>query len=84
MPNLEQAAQILADYKLALPCLLFVVSHRPCAFLTGQLLYVIAPLTTLLGFSVCQDWAALLSQPEGVQRLEQALTKVAKEKKGHP
>lgn len=77
MPNLERTAQTLAEYNLALPCLLFVMSHRPCAFMTGQLLYVIAPLAALLGFSGCQAWAALLSQPEGVQQLEQALTKVA-------
>ncbi|MFN8488543.1 MAG: hypothetical protein U0350_13165 [Caldilineaceae bacterium] len=94
MPELEQVVQTMAEYNLALPCLLFVVSHRPCAFLTGQLLYVVAPLAALLGFSACQEWAALLSQPEGVLWLEQALTNVAEksgatkrtfeEKKGQP
>ncbi len=80
MPNLEQAAQTLAESNLALPCLLFVVSHRPCAFMTGQLLYMLAPLAALLGFSACQAWAALLSQPDGAQQLAQALAKVAQAK----
>lgn len=82
MPSFEQTVQTLAESDLALPCLLFVVSHRPCAFMASQLLYLIAPLAAMLSVSACQEWAALLSQPEGVRQLEQALSSLVVQKKG--
>ncbi len=79
MTSFDQSIQTLAQRELTLPCLLFVVSHRPCAFVVGQLLYVLAPLAAILGQPVWQDWAALLSQPNGAAWLEQRLADAAAE-----
>ncbi|CAN5784341.1 hypothetical protein BH10CHL1_BH10CHL1_22820 [soil metagenome] len=71
--TIHQSLQALEARALILPCLLFVASHRPCAFVVGQLLYVIAPLAALLGSQTWQDWAGLLSEPAGVTWLEKTL-----------
>ena len=83
MTNFDRSIQTLAQRELTLPCLLFVVSHRPCAFVAGQLLYLLAPLAAIVGQSTWQDWAALLSQPDGVVWLEKQLAAAtAEHKKG--
>ena len=81
MTNFDRAIQTLAQRELTLPCLLFVVSHRPCAFVAGQLLYLLAPLAAIVGQSAWQDWAALFSQPDGVAWLEERLMAAAAEDK---
>lgn len=53
--------------------LLFVVGHRPLAFLMGQALYLVTPLADLLGFATFNQVAQLLSRPEAIVWLEQAL-----------
>ncbi|MEZ4860048.1 MAG: hypothetical protein R3C14_02015 [Caldilineaceae bacterium] len=45
----------------AIPLLLFVHSYRPLVFVVGQLLYAIAPMAELLGFSLVAQSAELLS-----------------------
>ena len=90
MTNFDQSIQMLARRELTRPCLLFVASHRPCAFVIGQLLYLLVPLAAILGQTAWQDWAALLSQPDGVAWLEERLVAATLEhqkiehQKGHP
>jgi hypothetical protein len=50
------------------PFLLFVVSHKPLAFLAGQMLYLIEPLADILDIEACAELAALLSEPEAVRQ----------------
>jgi hypothetical protein len=64
---------------MALPVLCLVAGHRPLAFVTGQLLYLVAPLAALLGQPLCGEWAALLSHPQGVKLIEEQLTKAQTE-----
>ncbi len=64
---------MVADRGMATPALLFLVSHRPLAFVTGQLLYALQPLAGLLDVDACAAMAGLLSEPQGVQALETAL-----------
>ncbi len=75
--TLLPSLQALEQHELALPCLLFVASHRPCAFVVSQLLYVLAPMAAILGVRAWQAWAALLSEPGGVAWLEQRLADTA-------
>jgi hypothetical protein len=71
--TIQQSLQALEQRQLALPCLLFITSHRPFAFVVSQLLYVLAPLAAIVGLRAWQDWATLLSEPAGVAWLEQTL-----------
>jgi hypothetical protein len=50
--------------QLSGPLLLLLASHRPLAFVAGQLLYVAAPLAGLLGWRSVDAWAAWLSAAE--------------------
>lgn len=60
-------------HEMATPVLLFLAGHRPLAFVMGQLLHVAAPMADLLGWTGCDDWATILSEPDGPSTLEQAL-----------
>ncbi len=71
--SITQTVDLLARYDLAAPALLFVASHRPLAFVTGQMLYGLAPMGALLGFGGLSEWAALLSEPSGAAALMEAL-----------
>jgi hypothetical protein len=73
MASLQQTLARVEQWELVAPCLLLVSSYRPCAFVIGQLLYVFAPLVTLFGLEGWQDWAALLSEPQGAAWLEEIL-----------
>ncbi|MCC6454970.1 MAG: hypothetical protein IT328_08520 [Caldilineaceae bacterium] len=75
MPTeLETFTDTLHRRQLTTPALLLLAGHRPLAFITGQLLYLLAPLGLLLGWESVTDWAALLSAPDGTQRLTARLT----------
>ena len=67
--NVRRAAQQLTQRKMLLPALLFCLSHQPLAFLLGQSLHVIAPMTQLLGEQRLSTWADLLSDPDGPKTL---------------
>ena len=69
LTDLELLTNIVRRRRLTTPLLLLLASHRPLTFVTGQLLYLIAPLGLLLGWATIQDWATLLSAPDGAQRL---------------
>ena len=70
MPSeLELFASTIHRRQLTTPLLLMLASHRPLTFVTGQLLYVFAPLVLLLGWEKANDWAALLSAPDANQHL---------------
>ncbi len=75
--TIQQSLQVLEQRELILPCLLFMASHRPCAFVVSQLLYMIAPLAAILGLQTCQDWAVVLSEKDGAAWLEQTLVAMA-------
>jgi hypothetical protein len=75
MPSdLELLTKVLHRHQLATPLLLMLASHRPLAFVTGQLLYGLAPLGLLLGWESVTAWASLLSTPDAAQRLTTLLT----------
>ncbi len=67
---------------LALPALLFLVGHRPLAFLLGQGLLVAQPLVAWALSSreraAWERWARLLSAPQDLVQLEQALERMAR------
>lgn len=58
---------------LVTPALLFLAGHRPLAFAAGHLLAVAAPTAAVLGLPRLMDWAHLLADPGGVDRLQAAL-----------
>jgi hypothetical protein len=72
--DLELFATTVHRRQLTMPLLLLLASHRPLTFVTGQLLYALAPLGALLGWESASDWAALLSAPDANQRLTKLLT----------
>jgi hypothetical protein len=71
--NLQQLAAALKDRQMTAPTLLFLSGHRPLAFTAGQLIYLAAPLADLLGDGRWREWAALLSDPDALVSLENAL-----------
>jgi hypothetical protein len=75
MPTeLEALATLVQRRQLTTPLLLFLASHQPLAFVTGQVLYVLMPLGLLLGWENIGDWAALLSAPDASKQLTASLT----------
>ena len=71
--HVEETLKAVQKRQMVLPFLLFVAGHRPLAFVVGQLLYLAAPLATLLGQERLMGWALLLSDPDGAALLESAL-----------
>lgn len=71
--DLDRLARAVADRKLTTPLLLFLAGHRPLAFFAGQALYMAAPLAALAGWRGAAAWADLLSMPDTLHTLEQAL-----------
>ena len=69
----ERVLQAIRQHEMTTPALLFLASHRPLAFVLGQMLHVATPMADLLGWPGCDDWADLLSDPDGLSTLEQAL-----------
>ena len=49
--------------QIGAPLRLFVSSHRPLAFVSGQALLAAAPLIGLLGWGDAERWAQWLSAP---------------------
>lgn len=75
MPNdVERFAAKMQRRQLTNTLLLLLASHRPLTFVTGQLLYTLAPLAALLGWEGISGWAAYLSAPDAGQRLAARLT----------
>lgn len=72
--DLEALTQTLQRRQLTTPVLLLLASHHPLAFVTGQLLYALAPLGLLLGWESVNDWATLLSGPEATKQLTALLS----------
>lgn len=72
--DLELVAALAHRRQLTTPLLLMLASHRPLTFVTGQLLYALAPFGALLGWEGASDWAAILSAPDANQRLATMLT----------
>lgn len=77
-PEVQGRVEALARRRLLLPALLFLSAHRPLAFLAGQLLWMAQPVGGLLLLSpgmqnALEDWARLLSHPQGPAALEQML-----------
>jgi hypothetical protein len=70
MPSdLEHFVATVQRRQLTTPLLLMMASHRPLAFVTGQLLFALAPLCLLLGWDAVSNWATLLSAPDAGQLL---------------
>ena len=72
-PAIQQTVAAAAQRGLALPALLLLAGHRPLAFLAGQTLAMAAPLAEILGQGSVTEWALLLSDPTGPDRLLAAL-----------
>jgi hypothetical protein len=62
--------RLLAERELLTPALCFWASHRPLAFLTAQLLYLLEPLAALAGRPGLATWAALMSDTQWMEQLE--------------
>lgn len=70
----QQFAQLLQNKRMIGPGLLFLASHRPLAFVAGQMLYALQPITDLFDDVALSHAAELLSSPDGPALLGQALT----------
>ncbi len=89
MPNdIPNGSELLASTvqrrQLTTPLLLLLASHRPLTFVSGQLLYALAPLASLLGWEDVNQWAELLSAPDASQRLTLILTTTNASSVVHP
>ena len=71
--EVQWALARIGAHQMQLPTLLFVAGHRPLSFLIGQLLHTVAPVAALAGWPGCAVWANLLSDPEHLAVLEEAL-----------
>lgn len=71
--NIQQTIDGLARRQLTAPALLYLAGHRPLAFVAGQMLHIAAPIGGMLGFDALDSWATLLSDPQGPDRLLEAL-----------
>ena len=60
-------------HSLILPVWLFVIGHRPLAFLAGQTLLSLAPLADLLGYEHLANTAHRMNEPDGALPLEKWL-----------
>lgn len=69
----DQFVDLLARRRLLAPAALFVLGHRPLAFVAGQMILLLDPVAGLLGFAAWDRWAGpwanLLSRPDGPDRL---------------
>ncbi|MEM7131688.1 MAG: hypothetical protein AAF702_35570 [Chloroflexota bacterium] len=69
---LKSVVNVSGHRELILPLLLFVVGHRPLAFVVGQLLHMGTPSAVMMGWPHLQHWAILLSHPHGPGLVERA------------
>ncbi len=69
----EEFLNVITRLQLGAPALLFLAGHRPLAFAAGQFLHALTPLADLLDINECSELASLLSHPDGVDMLVQAL-----------
>lgn len=60
----------LARRQLLTPALCFLAGHRPLAFVTGQVLYLLEPLAMLAGRAGLSAWAEMISDPQRLEQLE--------------
>lgn len=72
-PSIRKMLTAARQKDMAVPILLFLAGHRPLAFVTGQLLYMGVPFCTPFGLESVQEWASLLSHPDGPTLLESEL-----------
>ena len=72
-PAMRHTIETLAQRRMIAPALLYLSGHRPLLFFAGQGLALAAPLAGLLGSSTLDDWADLLSHPDGPVVLHDAL-----------
>jgi hypothetical protein len=63
----------VCERQMELPLLLLLASHRPLAFVAGQLLLLALPLTLLMPALPLRVWAELLSHPQGPTLLQRRL-----------
>ena len=81
-PQVDTLLVYAAQRRLLLPVLLFVTAHRPLGFVAGQLLFAAQPLTLLFPSLNLRVWAEMLSDMDGLQRVEERLLAVGKKKRG--
>ncbi|MBW7882556.1 MAG: hypothetical protein H3C34_07955 [Caldilineaceae bacterium] len=72
-PSVRRSVELLSRRRLVAPALLWLAGHRPLAFAAGQMAALAAPLASLMGQPVVQEWADLLSTPDGPDALQRAL-----------
>lgn len=72
-PAMRRTIEILARRQMLAPALLFLAGHQPLLFFAGQGLALAAPLASMLGAGAIDDWAALLTHPDGPVMLHDAL-----------
>lgn len=72
--NLQPTIDRLAQRELIAPALLLLASHRPLAFVAGQMLHLVTPVGAMLGYGdALNSWAELLSAPQGPDLLLEVL-----------
>lgn len=64
----------LKERQLLQSVLLFAVAHRPLAFVVGQGLYLLAPLSELAGVRGLSEWAERLCDVKELKQLEDNVT----------
>ncbi|HAJ38088.1 MAG TPA: hypothetical protein DCL15_20650 [Chloroflexi bacterium] len=69
----------IARRQLALPALLFLTALQPLYFVTGHLLFAIAPLASLLGVEQVGAWGERLSDPDAIATWRRRLIQAADE-----
>ena len=78
----DAVVDAIGQRQMVMPALLFLVGHRPLAFVLGQTLLVLQPLAALLGANGPAIWGELLSQPTGPSTLTARLA-LLMEEDGH-
>lgn len=71
--HLETLFNGLKERQLLQSALLFLAAHRPLAFVAGQGLHLLAPLSELAGMRGVSQWGEVLCDPTMVATLEQKL-----------
>ncbi len=72
-PAVRRTIETLAQRQMLAPVLLYLAGHRPLLFFAGQGVALVAPLAAMLGADVLDEWAALLTHPDGPAVLYDAL-----------
>ena len=75
--HLEVLLDGLKQRHLLQSALLFLVAHRPLAFMAGQGLHLLAPLSELVGVQSASVWGEILCDREVLKQWEERLSNLS-------